>query len=63
MKTTTTKAPAIGRPWHAFAVCALATATMLLVSACGSGSASSSDTVAVNGDMAIAYAMRANTIS
>jgi mono/diheme cytochrome c family protein len=49
--------------WNAFALCALATATMLLVSACGSGSASSSDTVAVNGDVSIAYAKRANTIT
>lgn len=55
MKTT--------RQWNAFALCALATATMLLVSACGSGSASSSDTVAVNGDVSIAYAKRANTIT
>ncbi len=51
------------RQWKAFALCALATATMLLVSACGSGSASSSDTVAVNGDVSIAYAKRANTIT
>jgi hypothetical protein len=51
------------RQWNAFALCVLATATMLLVSACGSGSASSSDTVAVNGDVSIAYAKRANTIT
>ncbi len=56
MKTKTT-------PWQAFARCALATATTLLVSACGSGSAGSSDTVAVNGDVSIAYAKRANTIT
>jgi hypothetical protein len=50
-----------GRQWQAFTACALATATMLLASACGSGSASG-DTVAVNGDVAIAYAKRANTL-
>jgi hypothetical protein len=60
MKTKTNSTNA--RQWHAFAACALATATMVLVSACGSGSASGSDTVAVNGDVAIAYAKRANTI-
>jgi hypothetical protein len=50
-----------GSRWHAFAACALATATMVLVSACGSGSGSS-DAVTVNGDVAIAYAKRANTL-
>ncbi len=51
------------RQCNALAVCTLATATMLLASACGSGSASSGDTVAVNGDVSIAYAKRANTIT
>jgi hypothetical protein len=63
MKTTTTRLATVARPWHAFAACALATATMALISACGSGSSSGSDTVAVNGDVAIAYAKRANTLN
>jgi Hydrazine synthase alpha subunit middle domain len=50
------------RPWPAFAAAALVTATTLLISACGSGSTASSDTVAVNGDVAIAYAKRASTL-
>jgi hypothetical protein len=40
----------------------LALAALLGVGACGSGS-SGSDTVAVNGDVAIAYAKRANTLT
>ncbi|HEY9063481.1 MAG TPA: hypothetical protein VIO33_00765, partial [Burkholderiaceae bacterium] len=44
-----------------FGTAALAAAAALLA-ACGSGGGSSSDTVTVNGDVPIAYAMRVNTI-
>jgi hypothetical protein len=44
-----------------FAIAAGAVAA--LVVGCGSGAAASADTVAVNGDVAIAYAKRANTLA
>ena len=59
MKTEINAKTQTRRPWHAIAACAAGTATMVLISACGSGS---NDTVDVNGDVAIAYAKRANTI-
>jgi hypothetical protein len=63
----TTKNKQVGFPGRAaaralFALSASATLAAM-VAACGSGSASSSDTLVVNGDVAIAYAKRVNTIT
>ncbi len=63
MQTKTVRTEVVAGAWRAFAACAAATVAMVLVSACGSGSASGGDTVAVNGDVAIAYAKRANTLN
>jgi hypothetical protein len=41
---------------------AVAAASLLVLSACGGGSAGNSDTVTVQGDVPIAYVMRVNTI-
>src|SRR3954468_9346631 len=41
---------------------AVAAASLLVLTACGGGSAGNSDTVTVQGDVPIAYVMRVNTL-